>query len=332
MKQKTLAILSDILLVVLVLGGVAWLLVAGTAPAGWTSDKTMLPLSEDGSRILLLLTAAAGVLGLILAVVLPRRPERLVNGRVVRYAAFERLVHWSMALGYVLAFGSAALLLRWVVYSTVDTRPTLYAVHFVGAGLMVVAGTVFVAAARVQGKDALFPRWNDVPAALARLFGYLGVYGQSGVLGLRLPRAWQPPLQQALAAVGIRPAAREGKFLSVEKVLSFTPLALLTLTVIVTGLIKAARYFFAVSPDVYGVATTLHDFATIATVVVVGAHLAAIFLVPRNWAGIGAMITGRIGIKAVEEEFPAWADSLAAGSGGAPAAPRRRPAVKTAQR
>ena len=311
MKQKPFAILSDVVLVAILVVGVVWLLLSGAAPQAWTTDKVLLPLSVDGSRLVLLTGAAAVVLGLALAFLLKVGRDRWVNGDVIRYSLFERLSHWGTVLGYLLAFGSAVVMLRWLALTaTIAERPFVYQVHFAGAALIVLAALTFVAKARAQGQDALFPRWRDVPAAVARLFGYLGIYGESGVLGLRWPKGWQAPCQRALAAVGIRPAVAEDKFLSVEKVLSFTPLAVLTLIVVATGLVKAARYFFAVSPDVVLWATRIHDWATPLTVVVVGAHLAAIFLVPRNWPGIRAMITGRMKREAVAHEFPAWAARL----------------------
>lgn len=311
MKTKALAVLADIVLVALILAGAVWLFVSGMPPATWTTDRALLPLSVEGSRYTMLLTAAGIVLGLALAVARRRAPERVLNGEVVRYNLYERLVHWALAVGFVLAFATGAWLLRWLGAQTWrDLLPTLYLVHFVGAALIVFAAAAFVTSARVRGQDALFPRWRDLSPAIARLFGYLGIYGQPGVLGLRWPRSWQPGWQRALAALGIRPLEREGKFLAVEKVLSFTPLAILTLIVVGTGLVKAARYFFLVPPGVYFWATWLHDLATYLTVIVVGAHLAAIFLVPRNWPGIRAMLTGRVSRHVAEEEYPAWVDEL----------------------
>ena len=88
------------------------------------------------------------------------------------------------------------------------------------------------------------------------------------------------------------------------------PLAILTFIVIGTGLIKSARYFFGIPVDVVAWATWLHGWSTWLTVIVLGAHLAAIFLVPRNWPGIGSMIRGRMPLRLVEHEFPAWADEI----------------------
>jgi len=305
---KTSAVIADLALVVLALGGAAWLFAVGLPPASWTSDRPLLPELVDGSRILLALTAAGIVLGLLVAALRRRGRERLVDGEAIRYGGYERLVHWALALGFVLDVVTAAWLLRWAgLPNSADLRPTLYLVHLIGAGLIVVAATMFATSSRVRGAGALFPRWRDVSPAIARLFGYLGVYGQSGAFGLRLRMVW---LQRALAALGVKPLEREKKFLAVEKVFSFTPLAALALIVVVTGLIKAARYFFVVPGDVLYWTTWLHDLSLWLTLVVVGLHLAAIFLVPRNWPGIRAMLTGRMSLHVVEEEFPAWADEL----------------------
>ena len=310
MKTKLTALASDLVLIALVLGGAIWLVVAlGLVETAWTTDRPLLPLSVEGSRWLLLLTAVAIVAGLVLATTIRQRRARVVDGEIVRYSLYDRLVHWGLALGYVLAFATGAWLLRWVgLDNSEEVRPTLYLVHFIGAGLIVLGAITFVTRARVAGQDALFPRGRDLSPALARLFGYLGVYGESGVLGMRMGKEAQAGWRRALDAVGIRPAAHEGKFLAVEKVFSFTPLALLSFVVIFTGLIKSGRYFFAVPMDVVAWATWLHGWTTWGALLVVGAHLAAIFLVPRNWPGIRAMVRGRTSLKLAEHEFPAWAE------------------------
>lgn len=310
MRTKPFALFSDLVLVALVVVGAVFLFAVGFYQGGATTDRPMLPLSVDGSRILLLVAFAGVVVGLAVAR-FRTRAARIEDGMVTRYSAYDRIVHWAIAIGFVLDFVTAIWLLRWIgLQSTVDNRETLYLLHYIGAGLIVAGATAFVTSSRVKGQDALFPRWRDVSPALARLFGYLGVYGQSGVLGLRLPASWQRTLAATLAELGIRPAAREGKFLAVEKVLSFTPLAILALIVVATGLLKSAHYFYAVPQGVLYWTTWLHDLAAWLTLVVVGLHLAAIFLVPRNWGGIRAMIWGKIPFRAVEHEFPAWADEL----------------------
>jgi cytochrome b subunit of formate dehydrogenase len=311
MKTKVSALASDIVLIVLIIGGAIWLFTMGMAASTWTTDRSLLPLSVDGSRALILLTAVGVVLGLALAATTRQRRTRVIDGEVVRYSLYDRLVHWGLTLGYILAFATGAWLLRWVgLDNSAEARPTLYLVHFIGAGLITLGAVTFVTRARVSGQDALFPRWRDISPAIARLFGYLGVYGQSGVLGIRMGKEAQAGWQRALEAIGIRPSVREGKFLSGEKVFSFAPLAILTFIVIGTGLIKAARYFFGIPVDVVAWATWLHGWSTWLTVIVVGAHIAAIFLVPRNWPGIGSMVRGRMPLRLVEHEFPAWADEV----------------------
>lgn len=328
MKRKASALVADVILVALILGGAAWLLLGGIPPATWTSDRPLLPLSVDGSRILILLTAVGIVLGILVAALRRRARTRIVDGRAIRYGGYERLVHWALAIGFVLDFATAVWLLRWFgLVSSIEVRPTLYLVHFIGAALIVLAATMFATSSRIRGAGALFPRWRDVSPAIARLFGYLGVYGQAGAFGLRLRMVW---LQRALAAIGIKPLQREKKFLAVEKVFSFTPLATLALIVVVTGLVKSARYFFVVPSDVIYWTTWLHDLSVWLTLVVVGLHLAAIFLVPRNWPGIGAMLTGRMSLRHVEEEFPAWADELRQRERAAPAGGKGLPAHGTA--
>ncbi len=310
MRSKPFALISDLVIVALVVVGAIYLLLSGFYQGGPATDRPLLPLSVDGSRILLVLAFGGIIAGIVLAN-LRRGRSAVVAGEVTRYSLYDRLVHWGIAVGFVIDFVTAIWLLRWVgLESTVDNRPTLFLFHYIGAGLIVLCGTMFVTQSRLRGQDALFPSWRDLSPAIARLFGYLGVYGQSGVLGLRLPRSWQGPLAATLADLGIRPAAREGKFLAVEKVFSFTPLAILALVVVATGLLKSAHYFFTVPQTLLYWTTWLHDLAAWGTLIVVGLHLAAIFLVPRNWGGLRAMLLGRMPFAAVEHEFPAWADEL----------------------
>lgn len=310
MRTKPFAVISDLVLVALVVIGAVYLFLSGFYTGEVATDRPILPLSVDGSRILLVLAFLGIVLGLVAARGRGGRTQ-IEGDQVTRYSLVDRLVHWAIAIGFILDFATAIWLLQWIgLDSTVDNRPTLYLLHYIGAGLIVLAGTMFVTATRVRGQDALFPRWSDLSPAIARLFGYLGVYGQSGVLGLRLPKSWQGPLQATLADIGIKPAKREGKFLAVEKVFSFTPLAILAVVVVATGLLKSAHYFFTVPQPVLYWTTWLHDLAAWGTLVIVGLHLAAIFLVPRNWGGIRSMVFGSMPFRAVEHEFPAWADEL----------------------
>ena len=311
MKTKTFAVISDLVVVALVTAGTLLLFLSGLFTDGWKTDRPLLPLSVDWSRIVLLAAAAGVIVGVAVAWVVRIRRERIVDGRVVRYSLFDRAIHWAIAIGFVLDFVTAIWLLRWIGLDTnVDNRQVLYFVHFVGATLIVFAALVFVTASRIRDQDTLFPRWRDLSPAIARLFGYLGVYGQSGVFGIRMPPAWQKSWQTVLADLGIKPDPKEGKFLAVEKVFSFTPLAIVALIVIVTGLVKSARYFFALPADLVYWTTWLHDLAAWLTLIVLGLHLAAIFLVPRNWAGLRTMIFGTMSFRGVEHEFPGWADEL----------------------
>ena len=310
MRQRPFAIISDLVLLALVVVGAVFLFLSGFYTGEVATDRPILPLSVDGSRILLVLATVGIVIGLILARG-RARAATIEGGMVTRYSLLDRLVHWAIAIGFILDFATAIWLLRWIgLQPTVDNRSTLYLLHYVGAGLIVLAGAMFVTQTRARGQDALFPGWRDLSPAIARLFGYLGVYGESGVLGLRLPKSWQGPLAATLADLGIKPSKREGKFLAVEKVFSFVPLAILAVVVVGTGLLKSAHYFFTVPQEVLYWSTWLHDLAAWGTLIIVGLHLAAIFLVPRNWGGIRSMIWGRIPFRAVEHEFPAWADEI----------------------
>ena len=85
MKTKPFAIISDIVLVVLVIGGAIWLFLQGTPTVVWNSDGELLPLVVDWSRILIYLTGAAVVLGLLVAALRRNGRDKLVNGDVADF-------------------------------------------------------------------------------------------------------------------------------------------------------------------------------------------------------------------------------------------------------
>src|SRR5512140_3390419 len=126
MKAKPLAVFSDVVLLVLAVGGAILLFATGIFSSGWTTDRPLLPLVVDWSRILLLAAAVGVVAGVLIGAFVRRRRDHVVDGRVVRYSGFDRLVHWSLAIGFVLDFATGIWLLRWLgLTSNVDSRPTL---------------------------------------------------------------------------------------------------------------------------------------------------------------------------------------------------------------
>src|SRR5512141_1193177 len=100
MRTKQFAFLSDLVLVALVVVGAVYLLAIGTNPTGATTDRPLLPLSVDGSRILLIVATVGVVLGLAVSRLRMRR-ARIENGMVTRYSLYDRVVHWAIAIGFV---------------------------------------------------------------------------------------------------------------------------------------------------------------------------------------------------------------------------------------
>src|SRR5512141_1833529 len=98
MRTKPLALISDLVLVALVVIGAVYLFTTGFYDTGATTDRPLLPLSVDGSRILLLCAFAGIVVGIVVAG-MRRGRTRIENGEVTRYSLFDRLVHWGIALG-----------------------------------------------------------------------------------------------------------------------------------------------------------------------------------------------------------------------------------------
>src|SRR5512132_3079899 len=126
MRTKPFAMLSDLVLVALVVIGAVYLFLSGFYTGEVATDRPILPLSVDGSRILLALAFAGIVLGLVAARGRSHRTQ-IEGDRVTRYSLVDRLVHWAIAIGFILDFATAIWLLQWIgLGSTVDNRPTLY--------------------------------------------------------------------------------------------------------------------------------------------------------------------------------------------------------------
>jgi hypothetical protein len=177
----------------------------------------------------------------------------------------------------------------------------------------------------ITGGLGLLPRsLKDFRDGLAEMVEYTGVFGpQRAVFGINLPKFIRETFGETFSAFGLRPSKKLGKFLPVEKVFSYTPWAIIITVIVVTGLIKSFRYLYPIPPPFVQQVTTLHDIFGYAAVAMLGIHLAAILLVPRNWPLLIAMLTTRISRKHVQDWHPLWYKELVAReqSSGAVAAP-----------
>ena len=89
--------------------------------------------------------------------------------------------------------------------------------------------------------------------------------------------------------------------------LSYPGWALLVGIVLVTGVVKALHYVYALAAWLRDAMTFLHDGATIFILVFLIVHVAALVLVPRNWSLLRSMFATRMRRRDAEEHLPLWA-------------------------
>lgn len=223
-----------------------------------------------------------------------------------RHGWTEVLTHWFNAAGVVVCLVTAAWLLGWLDGPSLETTLTL---HFIGAGFMVAAVAHHVTYQLIDGGQGLV-RWGkgEPKNALAETVSYAGVYrGLPGIFGLQLPQGARRAVQPLLRRFNIVPDYA-GKYLATEKVISYTGWSILVGVVTLTGLIKALHYVYAMPAGLRQGASLLHDGATYFFIAMLIVHVAALTLVPRNWALLRSMFTTRVPRKYAEEHLPKWAE------------------------
>lgn len=248
---------------------------------------------------------AAGVAFALLVRGLSRPHQLVVGGSLRRHEWSEVITHWTNAAGIGLGLITAAWLKRWI--GRPYSLETTYLLHFIGAGLTLVAVSYHLAFELAGGGAGLVPRrLADLKNALGEVISYTGVYrGLRGAFGVQLPLAIRRPLQKPLRALKIAPEP-PGKYLATEKVLSYTIWTVLIGLIVLTGLVKSLHYVVAMPAGLRQAATFLHDGATLFILVFLCIHVAALVLVPRNWPLLGSMFTTRVSRAYAKRHLPGW--------------------------
>jgi cytochrome b subunit of formate dehydrogenase len=240
-----------------------------------------------------------------------RAPKSSPNSPVVTRHDFGTVIaHWANGIGFMIGILTGAIVLRWLPRP--DDMRIVFAIHYVGSSLVVFSVASHLAQNAVTGGMGLIPRsLRDVREGLGELVEYTGVFGPgSAVFGISWPKALRKPIAEIFVSFGIAPPKRLGKFLPAEKVFSYTPWLIIIAVMTVTGLIKAFRYLYPIPPSFIAQVSAVHDLFTIVAVVMLGIHLAALLLVPRNWGLVVSMFTTRVSRKRVEQWHPAWMKQL----------------------
>lgn len=235
-----------------------------------------------------------------------RSRDVIVDGEVHRHDATTVVSHWVNGFGMIVCLITAAWFIRW--FDRPFDVETLYLLHFIGAALVLAAVAHHTTFQIVLGGRGLQPRgMEDVRLAAAEALGYAGVFAKRrSVLGIGLPVRVRRPLQRFFVRrLGLAPG-EEDKYLASERVLSYAPWVILIGTVVITGLIKAARYVMPMPEPLLRVATFLHDGATIWIVALLFVHVAALVLIPLNLPLLKSMVTTRISLDFVANHLPRW--------------------------
>jgi cytochrome b subunit of formate dehydrogenase len=222
-----------------------------------------------------------------------------------RHGWTEVFTHWFNAAGVIICLVTAAWLLGWTDGPSLET--TLL-IHFVGAGFMVAAVAHHLTYQLFGGHGLTRREKGDVKNAVAETVSYAGVYrGMPGAFGIQLPQRARRAVQPLLRRFNIVPDYN-GKYLATEKVISYTGWATLVGVIIITGLIKSLHYVYGMPGWLRQWSSLLHDGALYFFIVMLIVHVAALTLVPRNWALLRSMFTTRVSRKYAEEHLPLWAE------------------------
>jgi cytochrome b subunit of formate dehydrogenase len=250
-----------------------------------------------------------------------RSRDVVVGNEVRRHDTTTVVSHWVNGFGMIVCLITAAWFVRW--FERPFEVETLYLLHFIGAALVLAVVAHHSTYQIVLGGRGLQPRGaEDVRMAAAETLGYAGVFSKKrSVLGIGLPVSIRRPLQRLVVRrLGIAPG-EEDKYLASERILSYAPWVILIGTVVITGLIKAARYVVPVPEAALRVSTFLHDGAIIWVVALLFVHVAALVLVPLNLPLLKSMVTTRISLDFVAQHLPRWYRRLEAENPGLTAAP-----------
>ncbi len=307
MTVKRRTILSGSLLAVLL-----WAALIGTVLAQEPGrDPGAMPQNALFRATLLFAQALPFVMGLGILIGLYRlridsekESSNAADGTIRRHSWTDVGLHWLNALGFLLCLSTAAMLLRWV--NRILDLQLIYVFHYVGSILIAYVLVSFVTHSLVGGYLGLWPKLRDIPDALGELVGYLGIFGEPGVFGIRLPRKIAIPIARLCVTFGLRKPQEAGKYLATEKVLSFPIWSILASLILFSGLVKTLHYTWPIPTGVVGLATWVHDLTSIAIVVWLVVHVASTTLIPRNWPLFRSMFTTKVPQDYVKTHHPAW--------------------------
>jgi formate dehydrogenase subunit gamma len=225
----------------------------------------------------------------VLAAGLSRRRDPVIEGdRVLRHDVPARITHWAHGIG-----------------------TTMLLVSGIALGLFFTPALV--------GSGQPVWTWMNVHFAFVVLFLFgTFYYGANTLLSWRRFREHLPTKnaieftkQHYGHLLGIKKYSipPEDKYFESEKMAYILALAA-TITIIVTGLFKVLAHVLDVPGWLMGIATPLHDIATVAMLLFFAAHVFFAAILPMSWPVLGSMFTGYVSLEHAKKEHAGWIAEL----------------------
>lgn len=237
------------------------------------------------------LVALAPFAGVFAAGLTKRRDPVVEGDKVLRHDGPAILEHWTHGIGTLVLLVSGIslgfLFVPGLVGSGVPTW-TAMNVHFV-AVVVFLFGTFYYGANTVLS----WKRFGEhLPTKNAFKFT-VQHYGH--LLGVK--KYEMPP---------------EDKYFESEK-MAYLLALVTTITVIVTGLFKAAAHVLDLPGGLMGVVTPIHDIATVGLLAFFLAHVFFVAILPNSWPVLRSMFTGYITKEQAQKEHAGWYGRLTGG-------------------
>lgn len=239
------------------------------------------------------LWALAPFAGIVAAGLTKRKEPRIEGDRVLRHDNAAILEHWTHGVGtaFLLASGIALGLL--FVPRLVGSGVPVWAamnIHFI-AVVMFLFGTFYYGANTILN-------WHRFAEHLPTKNAFSFTVQHYGHL-LGVKKYAMPP---------------EDKYFESEK-MAYILALVSTLTIIVTGLLKAAAHVVSLPAGLMGGATLLHDVATVFMLAFFLAHVFFAAVLPNSWPVLRSMFTGYVTKEQAQKEHAGWYRRLTEKSG-----------------
>lgn len=225
----------------------------------------------------------------VLAAGLSKRRDPVIDGeRVLRHDMPARITHWAHGIGTVFLLVSGIALGLFFTPTLASRTEGVWAwmnVHFVFVVLFLF-GTFYYGANTLLASGRFrehLPTKNAIDYT-KRHYGSL--------LGFK--RFTFPP---------------ESKYFESEKMAYILALGATSL-VVITGLLKVAAHAADMPAWIMGVATPVHDIATVAMLAFFLAHIFFAAILPMSWPVLVSMFTGYVSLEHAEHEHAGWLAEL----------------------